>query len=386
MAIPQPSWLPVATAATVLALGVVTIAGALAEHAFSPMPAIHLVLPPAVVVWYLVLWGLDLVGLAPEQWIFSLVAVIPRLLLGAVGHTGLNTLYLLLLVAWVTYTGSTRASVVALALALGTIAFTAGADALDGRVAVSAWLAWAIGILAIWLMTRALVAQRRLLGELQQAQAELGDQTRRAAILEERQRLARELHDSASQSLYSARMYAEAALRQLAAGHDGEAAGHVQQTRDLVANGVTELRRLIHELRPPALAEQGLMAALQARLATVEGRAGLQTEVSSEPAQLERLPEPVEHELYSVAIEALNNVLKHASARRLTVRLRQQPRTMSVEVADDGIGFEPDGIAGAQPRGLGLVGMRERAERLGGRLDISSSPGHGTRVFLEVPR
>ena len=141
------------------------------------------------------------------------------------------------------------------------------------------------------------------------------------------------------------------------------------------------MRLLLFELRPPLLQEQGLAAALQARLRAVEARAGLATAFEGDDADQLRLE--TERELYRVAQEALNNVLKHAHASRATVRLDVWTDRAAREVVDDGVGFEPTLRGGG---GDGLPGMRERAARLGGTLRIESAPGEGTRVRVEVPR
>jgi signal transduction histidine kinase len=143
------------------------------------------------------------------------------------------------------------------------------------------------------------------------------------------------------------------------------------------------MRLLIFELRPPILERLGLAAALQARLQAVEGRAGLRTEFKTNLE--ERLPPDVEEGLYRIALEALNNALKHAQARNIKVHLRQdepgrtEPARVTLEIADDGIGFD---LATARERGgLGLSAMEERAAELGGRLTVESTPGSGTRIM-----
>jgi signal transduction histidine kinase len=141
------------------------------------------------------------------------------------------------------------------------------------------------------------------------------------------------------------------------------------------------MRLLLFELRPPLLQERGLAAALRTRLRAVEARAGLATAFEGEDA--DRLRPETEQELYRVAQEALNNVLKHAHAGRATVRLDVGADRAALEVVDDGVGFEP-ALRGGD--GYGLPGMRERAERLGGTLRVESAPGAGTRVRVEVPR
>jgi signal transduction histidine kinase/HAMP domain-containing protein len=210
--------------------------------------------------------------------------------------------------------------------------------------------------------------------------ARLYEQAQQVAVLEERQRLARDLHDSVTQNLYGVTMYAEAAARLLLAGEINLAAEHLRELRDTSQEALREMRLLIFELRPPVLEQEGLVVALEARLEAVEGRSGLVTNFKMEVEH--RLPPDVEEGLYRIAQEALNNTLKHAQAHHITVYLRQDKRTVMLEVADDGVGFDPT-IAHEQG-GLGLPGMKERVARLGGRLVVKSSPGEGTSVKVEV--
>jgi signal transduction histidine kinase len=204
---------------------------------------------------------------------------------------------------------------------------------------------------------------------------------RQAAVLEERQRLARDLHDSVTQALYGISLYAEAAGRALADGETEPVAVNLQEISETTREALAETRLLLFELRPPLLEEQGLAAALRARLQAVEARAGLETAFECHGQQ--RLAPDKEQELFRLAQEALNNVLKHAHARRVQVCLELAADRAVLEVADDGAGFEPALGGGG---GFGLPGMRERAERLGGTLQIESAPGAGTRVRVEVPR
>jgi len=212
--------------------------------------------------------------------------------------------------------------------------------------------------------------------------ARLYEQAQQAAVLEERNRLARELHDSVTQSLYGVTMYAEAAARLLSSRQVGMAADHLRELRDTAQEALREMRLLVFQLRPPVLEKEGLVAALQARLETVEGRAGLETEFKVEGKA--QLPPEMEEGLYRIALEALNNALRHAQAHRITVHLRQDERTVMLEIADDGIGFDP--TTAREQGGLGLPGMEERATRLGGRFTVKSSPGEGTSVRVEVDR
>lgn len=211
--------------------------------------------------------------------------------------------------------------------------------------------------------------------------ARLYEQAEQTAAFAERSRLARELHDSVTQSLYSVTMYAEAAARLLATGDTSTAADYLRELRDTAQEALREMRLLIFELRPQALEKGGLAAAIQARLETVEERAGVKTELQVEG--VENPPFTVQQELYHIAREALNNVLKHAHAQHVRVCLRFQAGATSLEVRDDGVGFEP--VTVRARGGMGLPGMEERAQRLGGALQVESMPGEGTTIALQVP-
>lgn len=224
-----------------------------------------------------------------------------------------------------------------------------------------------------------LIALVRDITERKQAEEALRASEARLAVMEERQRLARDLHDSAAQALYAITMYAEAARQLL--GDGGMAADYFGEIRDTAQEALRDMRLLLFELRPPALEQAGLVGALQARLEAVEGRAGLETELEVEREH--RLPLEIEEALYRIAQEVLNNALKHAQARRITVHLRQTGPTTILEIADDGAGFD---LATAREKGgLGLRGMEERAAQLGGRLTVKSRPGQGTSVKVTVP-
>ena len=140
------------------------------------------------------------------------------------------------------------------------------------------------------------------------------------------------------------------------------------------------MRLLIYELRPPVLEQEGLAVALQQRLDAVEGRAGVQARLLIEGE--ERLDPHLENALYRIAIEALNNALKHAAATSVTVRIRARAGGVQLEIADDGKGFDAQVIG--EQGGMGLNTMRERAEQLGGVFELVSAPGEGTTIRVEV--
>jgi signal transduction histidine kinase len=224
-----------------------------------------------------------------------------------------------------------------------------------------------------------------LYSEVQEAYRRLEEyaaQVEALAVVEERNRLARDLHDSVTQALYGLTLSTEAAARQIAAGEVDAAATQLREIQETAQQALKEMRLLIFELRPPVLEEEGLAAALRERLQSVEGRVGVATSLAVEGDG--RLPPAVEAELDRITQEALNNALKHARAHQIAVQLRQDERIVALEIVDDGIGFD---LGATWSRGgLGLRGMAERAARLGGQLAIDSRPGKGTRVRVEVPR
>ena len=206
--------------------------------------------------------------------------------------------------------------------------------------------------------------------------ARLYEQARKMAVMEERQRLARELHDSVTQALYGISLYSEAASGQLTRNQLDKVQQYLTDIRDTAQESLTDMRLLIYELRHPLLEKEGLVSVLQARLYSVEERAGINATLES--ALPQRLPPGMEDGLYRIANEALNNALKHAHARNVSVRLIQEGPAVTLEVVDDGIGFVPS-AAGGQGR-LGLTSMRERALVEGWDLCIDSAPGKGTRI------
>lgn len=216
--------------------------------------------------------------------------------------------------------------------------------------------------------------------------AQLYEQAQRVAAAEERQRLARDLHDSVTQALYGVTLYAEATSRLLRVGETEQATAYLSDLRATAQEALGEVRLLIFELRPPVLEKEGLAAALRARLESVEGRSGLKTILQVEGNEQIRLPLELETGLYRIAQEALNNILKHAQAQEVRVCLQAQAPEGRVilEVNDDGQGFEMTNGAGQGK--LGLHTMQERAALLGGELVIRSKPGVGTQVRVEINR
>ncbi len=222
-----------------------------------------------------------------------------------------------------------------------------------------------------------------LLSELQTAHKLLqsfAGQAEALAIAQERNRLARELHDSVAQTLYGLTLQAEAAARKLAAGQLDKVADDLTFFRDSAQHTLQETRLLIFELRPPILDEVGLMAALQTRLDAVESRSGLVYQLDF--AELDQLPSNLETGLYRITQEALNNILKHAQARQVTISLTQNGARIRLKIRDDGCGFDP---TAKRQKGYGLQSMRERAEQIGGTFILQSKPQDGTTIIVEAP-
>jgi signal transduction histidine kinase len=219
--------------------------------------------------------------------------------------------------------------------------------------------------------------------------AKLYAQAQEAAALEERARLARELHDSITQSLFSMTMHAEAAQialeREVGRESDRSApllTRNLGQLSELTENALAEMRALIFELRPGALQEEGLVAALRKHTAALAAREGISIAVN---ARGDRTPieATVEEHLYRCAQEALHNVIKHADADRVIVRVHANgDARLVVEIEDDGDGFDPAAIPAGH---LGLRTMRDRMEQVGGTLEIQSEPGGGTLVRVTAP-
>ena len=199
------------------------------------------------------------------------------------------------------------------------------------------------------------------------------------AALEERQRLARELHDSVSQALYGIILGTDAA-RTLLDRDPGRITEPLEYVLSLAKAGLAEMRALIFELRPESLATEGLIAALEKQAALVQARHKIAVHVSlcDEPDA----PLEVKEALYRIAQEALNNTVKHAQAERVELHLEQNADEILLEVRDDGGGFDPES---SFPGHLGLKSMRERVAHLGGTLRIESAPGEGTRIRAQIP-
>jgi PAS domain S-box-containing protein len=219
----------------------------------------------------------------------------------------------------------------------------------------------------------------RDVSERDRLERDLRRQAGELAASEERSHLARELHDSVTQALFSMTLVSRSI--EMLLDRDPEAArAQLVQLRDLQREALAEMRALIFELRPGNLEQDGLTRALRTHTAALQGRIGLPVVVESTID--ERLPLPIEEVLYRIAQEALHNVVKHANAQQVRVEVGRVSSGVRMRIVDDGRGFDPEKV----PTGhLGLAGMQSRATKVGARFACRSVPGEGTTVEVTVP-
>jgi signal transduction histidine kinase len=225
-------------------------------------------------------------------------------------------------------------------------------------------------------------SNQRTLGELQVTYQQLqgyAAQMEALAAEQERSRLARELHDSVTQTVFSMNLTVQSASL-LLERDPGRAADQLERLEELAASAMREIQALISQLRPRSVAEAGLPVALRQLAAERLERDGLHVTVEVEGELA--LAEAVAAGLYRIAQEALTNVAKHAGTQQATVRLNLTPAISFLEIEDRGLGFDPQ-LAMTLRGHLGLSGMAERARELGWQLSIESQPERGTRVRVE---
>lgn len=220
----------------------------------------------------------------------------------------------------------------------------------------------------------------RSLRVLADRNAQLAEQAALLAAVEERNRLARELHDSVSQELFSLTMLAAAARRTLE-GRPDLTVARLSEIEESARRALEETRSLIFALRPAALDGRGLAPALRDLTAALSERQGLSINLQIEGER--RIPLEHEQALFRIVQEALANVSRHSGVRSVEVRLRYDDGGVALEVRDGGRGFNPQ--ARRDPRAMGLQSMAERAEALGGSLNVHSAPGQGTAVSVAMP-
>jgi signal transduction histidine kinase len=202
-------------------------------------------------------------------------------------------------------------------------------------------------------------------------------------VLEERARLAREIHDTLAQGFVGISSQLDAVA--MCMPEDATPARpHLDMARRMARHSLTEARRSVMDLRASALEGQDLAAAIQSgtRMWTAGSGVDIAVEVTGTGIPL---PEEMEQHLLRIAQEAVANALKHAGASRIGVRLHQEAHNLHLRIADNGRGFDPQDVFSSRAGHFGVIGMRERAERLGGELRFASNPGEGTEVEVTVP-
>lgn len=202
---------------------------------------------------------------------------------------------------------------------------------------------------------------------------------------EERKRVARELHDHLGQELSSTALNIEAARRAMERG-EGSAPNILKQAHSLISDATDRMYALILGLRPSLLDDLGLVPALRAHAELSFESADISFEMDVRGME-ERILAPIETALFRIFQEALTNVVRHANATRVVIRIERADHSINGSIQDDGIGFHPAefGSGARDGRGFGLLGMQERAKILGGHIEISSKPGEGTLVKIQVP-
>ncbi|GEB58018.1 two-component sensor histidine kinase [Streptomyces gardneri] len=325
--------------------------------------------------------------------------------LGVLGASWLGLLWLTPEALWVAFPLyflqlhllPTRWSLPAVALTAGAaiLSYVGHGAALNPGVFIGPLLGGAVAVatvLGYQALYRESERRRRLIEELIETRAELAAAERHAGTLAERERLAREIHDTLAQGLSSIQLLLRAAERALPPG--SPAAGHIDRARQAAQDNLAEARRFVRALSPPDL-EHGSLAAALERLCEPgagsgaygsyePGAAGprVRFSVSGTPAEL---PTPYEVALLRIAQSALANTVRHASASRAEITLSFMDASVTLDVVDDGKGFDPGSVRQSSEGGFGLPAMRSRAESLGGTFTVESAPGQGTAVAVSLP-
>lgn len=243
-----------------------------------------------------------------------------------------------------------------------------------------------LAVLAYRLMERESASRQQLLDDLRDAQGDLADAQHSAGVLAERTRLSREIHDSVAQGLTSINLLLQAA-EQHWTSRPTAAHGYVRQAALTARDSLDEVRRVVRDLAPAEVADGGASALEAALCRTGEqvsrnGGISVNVRVHGSP---QPVPADVSTALLRSARGALANVVEHAAATEATVSLTYQPGSVSLDVRDNGVGFDPTTLGPRGPRGRGLTGIRSRAHHFGGELAVESAPGEGTAVALFLP-
>jgi signal transduction histidine kinase len=213
--------------------------------------------------------------------------------------------------------------------------------------------------------------------------ARLHEQVQRLAIVEERERIGRDLHDGIIQSIYAVGLSLED-VPDLMADEPEEARARVERAIDSLDQSIRDIRNFIFGLRPELLEQAGLVGGLAALADEFRVNSMVDVDLETDDARDVDLPPELTGQLLSIAREALSNIARHSKATRGTVRVETGDEVVKLIIGDNGVGFDP-----ARPRGAGhqgLVNMRARAASVGGWLDVQSGSGSGTRIIVEAPR
>jgi signal transduction histidine kinase len=210
--------------------------------------------------------------------------------------------------------------------------------------------------------------------------AELAEQRRHAIVLEERTRMARDIHDTLAQGFTGVIVQLEAAEDATACGSRKDADKHLRRASELARRSLSEARRSVHALRPQALREHNFWDALKGTIKNTTAGTPLHTTFQAQ-GKIPELPPTWQENLLRIGQEALTNTLKYAHARKFETRLNYKAKELRLELRDDGDGFKMKD----RHDGVGLTGMRERVEQMGGELKISSSHGKGTKITVVLP-
>lgn len=209
-------------------------------------------------------------------------------------------------------------------------------------------------------------------------------QVQEKAALEQRQHLARELHDSVTQGLFSINLITRSieVMMEREGSQSAEITNKIKYLRQLTQGALAEMRALIFELRPGALEEEGLVQAIRKHASALQSREVLQIEVVADEGRIPKLKPAVEEALYRIAQEALHNIVKHAKASKVDIRLQLEDDLLLLQVQDDGVGFDIEKV----PTGhMGLGTMGQRTQALNGEYKVVSAPGTGTTVSVRLP-
>ncbi|OIJ84810.1 sensor histidine kinase [Streptomyces colonosanans] len=278
-------------------------------------------------------------------------------------------------------------AVAATALAAIT-AFSAHQGSFSPAMAIGPAIGAAVAVAVVWgyqALYRENEQRRRLIEELTATRADLAQAQHTAGVLAERERLAREIHDTLAQGLSSIQLLLRAAERALP-GRPDAAARHVEAARQAAVDNLAEARRFVAALAPPALEGTTLAGALERLCATTSARHRItaRSRLTGDP-----VPLPTAHEvaLLRIAQSALANTVRHAHATTAEVSLGYLGDHVALTVVDDGTGFDPDQLPAPDPAsgGFGLAAMRARIHALGGTLTVESALGHGTALAAQLP-